>query len=102
VSERVSIDSVTPAREATQVPSSGGRVRNLRSLFGSEAVGPRLAAFAAALSPLWGLTQVFLDLSRGDPHDADGIADHVGGAFLTSGASGHHRPSKIICCLLKK
>jgi hypothetical protein len=30
-----------------------------------------------------------LDLARGDLGDHDGCADHVGGALLTSGASGH-------------
>jgi hypothetical protein len=32
---------------------------------------------------------VVLDLARGYPADHDGGADHVGGALLTSGASGH-------------
>jgi hypothetical protein len=31
-----------------------------------------------------------LDFIRGDSGDHDRRADHVGGALLTSGASGHH------------
>ena len=31
----------------------------------------------------------FLNLSRCDPHDVDRVANHVGGALLTFGASGH-------------
>ena len=34
----------------------------------------------------WG---VFFDFSRCNPHDMDGIGDHIGGALLASGASGH-------------
>jgi hypothetical protein len=31
---------------------------------------------------------MFLDLARGDPHDGDGVADHVGGTLLTLGPLG--------------
>jgi hypothetical protein len=31
----------------------------------------------------------FLNFPRRDPHDVDRVADHVGGAFLAFGASGH-------------
>jgi len=31
----------------------------------------------------------FLNLARRDPHDMDGVADHVGGALLAFRASGH-------------
>jgi len=44
--------------------------------------GPRLATLAAPLGPLRGFDKAIFDLPRRDPHDMDGVADHVGGAFL--------------------
>lgn len=32
---------------------------------------------------------VFGFLAHGNPHDLDGVADHVGGALLAIGSSGH-------------
>ena len=37
-----------------------------------------------------GAAHVF-DLARDDSHQHNGRADHVGGALLTSGASGHNQ-----------
>ena len=39
--------------------------------------------------PFLNLAEVFFSLACCDPHDADSIADHIGGALLAFGASGH-------------
>src|SRR5437588_1850025 len=57
--------------------------------------GPRLPASAPQLcgSALGAVGFEFLGFFAGrDPHDLDGVADHVGGALLTSG-SARHQPS---------
>jgi hypothetical protein len=74
-------------------PRRSSRMSNLRTLLRGETSRTRLAALAPALGTLGGLTQGFLSLPRRDPHDADGIADHVGGALLAFGASRHRSSS---------
>lgn len=58
-------------------------------LFGSLPIRPR----CRPLTPKFGgcalLSDLFLDLSRGDPHDAHAIADHVHRAVLTFWSLGH-------------
>jgi hypothetical protein len=41
----------------------------------------------------WG-RNVLGDLAGRDPHDVDGVADHVAGAALAFGASGHYWPRR--------
>jgi len=57
----------------------------------ARAFPPLLPSSAAALLARFGFE--FLGFFAGrDPHDLDGVADHVGGALLTSG-SARHQPS---------
>jgi hypothetical protein len=46
-------------------------------------------ALNPALSPLWFLTAAIFNLPRSNPHDMDGIADHVSRTLLAFGASRH-------------
>jgi hypothetical protein len=52
----------------------------------------RLAAFAGLrkmIASIANAGSVSVDLARSDPADHDGGTDHIGGALLASGASGH-------------
>jgi hypothetical protein len=66
--------------------------RNLGSPFGRHLRGPCLPAPASQLrrGTLGAIGFEFIGLLAGrDAHDLDGVAYHVGGALLASGASGH-------------
>jgi hypothetical protein len=54
--------------------------------------GADLSALPAALGPLRGLPQVFLNVPCRNPHDMDRVADHVGGTLFTVGTSRHLAP----------
>jgi hypothetical protein len=50
----------------------------------------RLSLRSDRRSPPFGGRHFVFNLPDRDPHDMDGFADHVGGAALAFGASGHH------------
>jgi hypothetical protein len=66
------------------------------SLFLAHTFSPRLSALPAerhgggVLPLILGGRDVVLDLAGRDPHDVDGVADHVGRTAFTFGALGHH------------
>jgi hypothetical protein len=71
----------------------GGLPGDLLPPLGAHAFGPSLPAHPAQF--LGGLVlavvsgELFFDLAGRQPHDVDGVADHVAGAALAFGASGH-------------
>jgi hypothetical protein len=78
------------------LPPRRSRLRSdLAALLGSKSSGPRVAtlqsAFACVFFAWIGLR--ILDFPRRDPHDMDRVADYVGRAFLTFGASRHEGAS---------
>ena len=73
-------------------PRSGGFSGNLCTAFWGQLSCSHRTALEATLSGvLFALRcrSIFLSLPRRDPHNVDGVADHVGGALLAFGASGH-------------
>ncbi len=89
---------LTGDRYTPQAPSEGGAHRARAAL---RAISDRrfLVSFAARLGPpnqttlagvfLASLRHAFSDLVRGDSHDADGVADHIGRAPLALGSLWH-------------
>ena len=66
--------------------------RYLADMPDARALPPILPSSWAALFLPSSARKDFLNLPRRDPHDVDGIADHVRGALLAFGASGHYCP----------
>src|SRR6266498_506647 len=68
---------------------------NLLPPLGGHGFGSRLSALAPechgsrVLALVLGGRQVIGDLVGRDPHEVDGVADHVGGTALAFGTSGH-------------
>jgi hypothetical protein len=72
---------------------SCGSASNLSPLFRAEFPRPSLSASCSQLGSgaLRAIGVEFLVFLAGrDPHHLDGVADHVGGALLTSGSARHH------------
>src|SRR6059058_2905528 len=87
---RPSSKGLTPAG----LPPNGcGLFGNCLSLLGRHTCGPRLPAHTAKRhggGVLAVIGDLVLDLAGRDPHDVDGVADHVAGAALAFGASWHY------------
>jgi hypothetical protein len=86
-----SVDRLVPA-EIHQLEDRrpSGRASDFRALFVGELGGAGVTTFEAALPSVffallgWG---IFFNFPRRDPHDMNGVADHVGGVLLAFGAS---------------
>ena len=66
------------------------------SLFFCERFGARDAAFLSSQAPSFRSVEILSfaggcvwNFPRRNPHDVDGVADHIGGAFLALGSLGH-------------
>jgi hypothetical protein len=75
-------------RMISRPPRVRGLLRDCRSTRWRQLLRSRCSAFEAAPTSVFG-SRIVLNLTRGDPHDVDRIADHVGGALLAFGASGN-------------